>query len=54
MGKAMSTEKGKVIKSRGTDGEDFWYVIFPGERAEEFETEAEATAYLADMRRITK
>lgn len=48
----MSAEKGKVIKSRDTSGEDFWYVIFPGERAEEFDTEKEANDYLADMRKM--
>lgn len=42
---------GKVVKARA-DGEDFWYVIFPGERAEEFETEQEAQAYLEDMRKM--
>lgn len=42
---------GKVVKAHA-DGEDFWYVIFPGERAEEFDNEKEANDYLADMRKL--
>ena len=44
-------EKGKIVKSR-LDGEDFWYVVFPGERTEEFDTENEALLYLADLRKM--
>lgn len=43
---------GKVIKSRDEAGEEFWYVTFPGERAEEFDNEKEAQAYLEDMRKM--
>ena len=45
-------EKGKIVKSRDDSGENFWYVVFPGERTEEFDTESEALLYLADLRRM--
>lgn len=45
-------EQGAIVKSHA-DGEDFWYVTFPGERAEEFDTEKEAQDYLADMRKMS-
>lgn len=44
---------GVVIKSRDEDGE-FFYVTWPGERAEEFETQAEAETYLADLQAMFK
>ncbi len=43
------SEKGKIVKSKDDQGKPFWYVTFPGERAEEFDTEKEANEYLADM-----
>lgn len=48
------SEKGKIIKSKDDQGEEFWYVTFPGERAEEFDNLAEAELYLADMRKMKK
>lgn len=49
----MSAEKGKIVKSKTPEGEEFWYVTFPDERAEEFDTLQEAELYLADMRKMT-
>lgn len=46
------SEKGKVVKAREADGTEFWYVVWPGDRAEEFDTEKEANDYLADMRKM--
>lgn len=44
---------GAIIKSRDENGEFFW-VTWPGSRPEEFETLAEAEAYLADMQAMFK
>ena len=44
---------GAIIKSHDEEG-DFFYVTWPGARAEEFETEAEAQAYLADLQAMFK
>lgn len=46
-------EKGKIVKSKDETGEEFWYVVFPGTRTEEFDNQQEAELYLADMRKMT-
>jgi hypothetical protein len=52
--RVVSAEKGKIVKSKDDQGNEFWYVTFPGERAEEFDNQQEAELYLADMRKMDK
>lgn len=47
------TMPGAIVKSHA-DGEVFFWVTFPGDRAEEFDTLPEAEQYLADRRNMFK
>lgn len=44
---------GAIVKSHDENGEFFW-VTWPGERPEEFDSQAEAEQYLEDRRNMFK